>query len=461
MDNSKVPRAPCATLMSEKVRMQESPAIGITPAQTNLSSTPSDEGIAIPLDSNFFTHAEGMEREEGEIASSKPCSVSSDIPRWTSPPKRYSIDGGKRPRRSPSPEPARHRLPPSRAYLNRSPERLARLPSRRSQSPSTSRRPISLEYMPGRRTPSPEGPRRRRSTPGTKTFEPAPPRSPRSAMPKRRGSDYDTRRRRSKDSDGESYLSRESYKESLASPYSEGHRDAFIAHDVSNHNRGRGSTRERDSVESSHTQQSKPSNNYKSRSLSGVPTTPSPSSIPGPLPDAAKPDSASSSQLVKPCHNVPGLWMVKSGRRSIEIVTCEFEIDKIAADRWGIRSSSRYVCSSQSLEMGASRPPLRHGKEKAPDALSLSLACVPLSEIVALQGKLDLASAAPQEIANEMAQIETVWPPAGHVVVQINHDQEWGRSWLPRHLVRISVFRGTWNWNQCTCREKTSLLSIL
>lgn len=346
MDNSMIPKAPCAMSMSEKGGTLESPAVGITPAITHeaaFSSIPSDEGIAIPFNSKFFAHSQGMEREEGEIPSSKPSSVTSDVPRWMAPPKRYSFDGGKRPRRSSSPESARHRLPSSRTYLNRSPESLIQPSSRRSQSPSHSRRPTS-----GRRTHSPEGPRRRRSTPGAKTFEPAPPRSPRSATQKRRRSDYDTRRR--KDSGGESYLPRETYKESLASPYSEGHKDAFFTRDVSNHSRGRGSTREH-SVESSHTQQSKPSinsNDHKTdhhRSLSRVPTTPSPSSISRPLPDA---DSASSSQLVKPCHNVPGLWMVKSGRNSIEIVTCEFEIDKIAADRWGIRGSSRYVCSSQS-----------------------------------------------------------------------------------------------------------------
>ncbi|KAF8349179.1 hypothetical protein F5887DRAFT_850454, partial [Amanita rubescens] len=66
--------------------------------------------------------------------------------------------------------------------------------------------------------------------------------------------------------------------------------------------------------------------------------------------------------------------------------------------------------------------------------LSLSLACVPLSEVIAVREKLDLATATPQEIANEMAQIETVWPPAGHLVIQINPDHEWGGSWLPKHL---------------------------
>ena len=52
---------------------------------------------------------------------------------------------------------------------------------------------------------------------------------------------------------------------------------------------------------------------------------------------------APSVQEVKLCHNVPGLWMVKAGLATVEILTCEFEIDEIAADRWGIRGSSRYA----------------------------------------------------------------------------------------------------------------------
>ena len=369
MDNNEIPKAPRAMLMSEKVRMPEdhqlpqdhnkdsnvnlqipihSPAIGGTPAivheaaPTNCSSTPVGEGIAIPMDSKFLSPAKGMEREEGEI-SSRPSSATSDVARRMSPPKRYSLDGGKRPRRSSSPEPVRHRLSPSRTYRNRSPEcsvrspeRFVRPSSRRSQSPSHPRRPISPEYM-----TSPPSPRQRRSYPSPRiphAFEPALPISPRSATHKRRGSGYD--RRRSRDSDGQPHLSRrrDSYnKELLTSPYPEGHKDAFTARS--------------DSVDSSHTQQSKTSinsTNHKTgdhhRSLSGP--TPSPSSIPRLLPDAANFNLDCSPQVVKPCHNVPGPWMVKSGRKSVEIVTCEFEIDNIAADRWGIRGSSRYVYPS-------------------------------------------------------------------------------------------------------------------
>ncbi|KAF8338360.1 hypothetical protein F5887DRAFT_517007 [Amanita rubescens] len=176
MDNNKVPKAPRAMLISEKVRVLEdylllqdhnkdlnvnnpnldmripvpSSAIGTAPpsvhetAPSNSSST----GIAIPLETKFFTHAKNLEREEGEITSSRPPSVASDVARKASPVKRYSIDGGGYPRRSASPEPARHRLPVSRTYRNRSPERLVRPSSRRSKSPSHPRRLVAHPVHP-------------------------------------------------------------------------------------------------------------------------------------------------------------------------------------------------------------------------------------------------------------------------------------------------------------------------
>ncbi len=347
-----------------------SSAIGTAPpivheaAPSNSSST-SDEGIAIPLDTRFFTHAKNLDREEGEITSSRPPSVASDVARKASPVKRYSIDGGRYPRRSASPEPARHRLPATRTYRNRSPERLVRPSSRRSRSPSYPRRPNSPDDRTSRPSRSPGGPRRRRSSPNPRiphAFDRPPLISPLSATHRRGGSNDDTRR--GKYTDGEPYPSRDKdnyYSESPTSRYPEGQEDAFSVRDgmtssdrsASNHDRQRGSTQERGSDAES----SRPLAPIRSMSInhkvddplerhspSGGPTTPSPSSTVGPLPDTtAQGDFSPPPQTVKACHSVPGLWMVKSGQSSIEIVSCEFEIDTVTAEKWGIRGPSRYV----------------------------------------------------------------------------------------------------------------------
>jgi hypothetical protein len=40
--------------------------------------------------------------------------------------------------------------------------------------------------------------------------------------------------------------------------------------------------------------------------------------------------------LLKPCHNVPGLWFVKTGRNGASITECEFEVDRETAVKWDL-----------------------------------------------------------------------------------------------------------------------------
>ena len=40
--------------------------------------------------------------------------------------------------------------------------------------------------------------------------------------------------------------------------------------------------------------------------------------------------------LVKPCHNVPGLWFVKTGHNDASITKCEFEVDRETAMKWDL-----------------------------------------------------------------------------------------------------------------------------
>lgn len=41
---------------------------------------------------------------------------------------------------------------------------------------------------------------------------------------------------------------------------------------------------------------------------------------------------------LKPCHNVPGLWFVKTGHSGASIVECEFEVDKETAVKWDLNN---------------------------------------------------------------------------------------------------------------------------
>ncbi|KAK2460307.1 hypothetical protein APHAL10511_007696 [Amanita phalloides] len=469
MNEKKIPKAPRAMLMRGAVRAGDAlrkqdrtntknPRLNLripitiplptTPANSQAaalpipSSAPAGEGTAVPLDSK--------EPEEGEIMGSSPSSrTPSHAVRQTSPLKSCYTYGRKY---SISPEPAPHRLPTSRTYRSRSPSegsyrhtsRSSRSPQllRYSQSPIHTRRQSSFpDDLRGPSSPPRRVRKRSRSRAIPRPSEPTSPVSLRSATHERRGSNYDTRLGKN---EPHSWKDNGYPDKSLTSEEKDHARSVNggvtpLDHHTSDRERRRsstqsrefdaGSTRPKVPTRSISLSNSKPNHQVDIIALDR--TTPpdgiqnnvfdtkltaSPLSMMTPLPGTAECGLSPHDQVQvgKPCHEVPGLWMIKAGGSSVEIVTCEFEIDKVTADRWGIGSS-------------------RHGEEKARDALSLSLVCIPLSD-AAVRAKLDVTFATRQELMNEITRIEAVWPPAGHLVVEINPDHDWGRSWLPRHL---------------------------
>jgi hypothetical protein len=51
----------------------------------------------------------------------------------------------------------------------------------------------------------------------------------------------------------------------------------------------------------------------------------------------------STQNLLNPCHNVPGLWFVKTGCNSAAIAECVFEVDKKTAVEWELNKKSVWV----------------------------------------------------------------------------------------------------------------------
>ncbi|KAF8631366.1 hypothetical protein AX15_002423 [Amanita polypyramis BW_CC] len=476
MHDSKMPKASQAMLMSQRVHMLEglllqdqsrTPTgtnnlqnsnsslqipipLSTLPSSTLASSShdgtvpfapphtvPSGAGVAVPLDSKFLKPTRGVNREEGEIMSSKTSSVT--------PPNGRNAPPFKKDRSSPSPEPVYHGSPTSRTYrmpLSSDKHRWPPSPHHHTSRTSPPPEPLRRSYSPGYtgRPLSPNRSANRPSSPGWKRqrassrphhpypYEPRPPIS--SRFPRqRRASEQYTRPQKPSDDGPFSWRGRENRptdtenKHQLHSPdgkkqmRSTSGNTTSSDHRTPSYERRRGSTQDwkldtrSSSVRRASTHSMSSTNSRRADSAFRSPD------VAERIFSLSKPESiANAEPPPKPCHNVPGLWMIKTGARTVEIVTCEFEIDKIAADRWGIRG------------------PSRHGKEKAHDTLSLSLACVPLSVIAAVKEMLDMSTASPQDITNAITQFETVWPPAGHLVIEINPDREWGRSWLPRHL---------------------------
>ncbi|KAF8627069.1 hypothetical protein AX17_006408 [Amanita inopinata Kibby_2008] len=475
----KVPKAPRAMITSERVRLLEGfirhhddkkrpPAVNeqrrlmqthslvtISPGSSLNQSlpyvpltTPSTEGITIPLDPQFLTHhTKGTEPEEGEIISSRenrassfpsPLQVDTDS---LGPRESLEMAAGDRKRRqSPIPEPLPHRLPPSRTYRrSQSPTGLPRRPpspryrhSRSSRSPDSTRHSHTTNYTkrlssPRRRSTS-RSPRssesrhrydRKPPSPATQSRpseqkSPSPPRS-RAAQP-RRNSEFD--------SNSPTYQNEPSSR-TLASL-----RGGRSCHDLDNklnasHKAHHHHAQDKhvtvggangDTVSSDH---HKSNHDRRRRSLS-----PSNGRKGHYMPQHR---ASVAVNATKPCHNVPGLWMAKRGLANIEILTCEFEIDQEAADRWSVRGSSRQVnmCHLHSCIDLVDR----YGKEK--EALSLLLVSLP---VTAVEAKIDISTATAQDAANAIRRIDISWPPKGQLIAEVNPGRDWGQRWLPRHL---------------------------
>lgn len=449
--------------------------------QTNttapVSARPATAEIGIPLDPQFLAAFKSTEQEEGEIRSSSitpaPTKGSSD----DSMRANRATDESGRPRRSSSAERPRHRLPSSRTYrCSRSPEsrRRRRSPSRRtpprssrrSPSPSYTKRTYSPDRRYNRRSPSPRADRRYRRAPPSPTRRPPRPSEskPVPSTSRRRSSEYDAslskpRRYEPTRANTLPELGSPNGTRKTRHPQRPDHERNISVETTSldygrpNHERRNGEEKESDahSPRGLPNQSMSPSikdasHRFEGRDGGGVrvctptedivmkersPTTTSDVSMGERTPTLSQPaqeqESMEGPSLPKPpgspmhiskmpCHSIPGLWMVTSGLETVEILSCEFEIDKIIAERWGVRRSSR------------------HGKEKEHDSLSLKLACVPLIGLEAVQTKLGKSAANPEEFGNAVDRLEILWPPSGHLVIEVNPDRDWGRSWLPRHL---------------------------
>ena len=107
------------------------------------------------------------------------------------------------------------------------------------------------------------------------------------------------------------------------------------------------------------------------------------------------------------CCRVPGLWFVKVGLKHMDIVEMTFEVDAEVASRCRRENGSR---------------------------ISVRLVCLPTASVEETYKRLDPA-ASQEAVTDEMRKIETLWPPKGKIIIEVNAGDNVGRSWLPRDLV--------------------------
>jgi len=137
---------------------------------------------------------------------------------------------------------------------------------------------------------------------------------------------------------------------------------------------------------------------------------------------------------MKPCHNVPGLWFVKTGHDGAFVTECEFEIDKETAVKWGINEKPLWVNSYFTTNAHRSRMHCRQSPHHL-SKLSLQLLCLPVGLVESVYETSNLGSATPGDVAIAFSNIDTTWPVQGTLVVEVNSHKSCGKTWLPRHLV--------------------------
>jgi hypothetical protein len=104
---------------------------------------------------------------------------------------------------------------------------------------------------------------------------------------------------------------------------------------------------------------------------------------------------------------VPGVWFVKVGLNHMDIVDMTFEVDAELASR----------CHS----------------ENGPD-ITVRLVSLPTASVEETYKKLD-PGASYEVVTNAMRNIDTLWPPKGKIIVEVNPGDTVGKSWLPQDLV--------------------------
>ncbi|KAJ7650084.1 hypothetical protein FB45DRAFT_9102 [Roridomyces roridus] len=118
------------------------------------------------------------------------------------------------------------------------------------------------------------------------------------------------------------------------------------------------------------------------------------------------------SRPANPCDKVPGLWLVKVGAETSRVLEGRFVIEPGFAAIY---------------DLTIPRPPSALPNSK----ICVSLLCLSTEALHELYTKLSGSGSSPENMASAVAELETSWPQDGTLFVDINHEADCGRTWLP------------------------------
>ncbi|PPQ95251.1 hypothetical protein CVT26_014942 [Gymnopilus dilepis] len=136
------------------------------------------------------------------------------------------------------------------------------------------------------------------------------------------------------------------------------------------------------------------------------------------------PDSPSSKEeehthmpMHLPCYNVPGLWFVKSALNDLGTLACDFEVDYETAQKWHIP-----LLHSDGSEL--------HSNQQSQKNLSLQICAFSRQLVDGVMQNLG-SETTPQEVAKAIFALPQSWPPAGHLIITVNPETPYAKTWLP------------------------------
>ncbi|KAF8896116.1 hypothetical protein BD779DRAFT_1494053 [Infundibulicybe gibba] len=130
-------------------------------------------------------------------------------------------------------------------------------------------------------------------------------------------------------------------------------------------------------------------------------------------------------RVVEPCDRVPGIWFLRGGLGGIGNNVFEFNINKEAAEEWGISDAINWD-NRDKLRMGR-RPNYK---------LSLKLLCLSAQAVKEVYEKFqNQGSTSPESIAKAISDCPHHWPCAGKLLVQLNVGEKLGKTWFPDSMV--------------------------
>ncbi|KAF5359525.1 hypothetical protein D9756_003491 [Leucocoprinus leucothites] len=129
----------------------------------------------------------------------------------------------------------------------------------------------------------------------------------------------------------------------------------------------------------------------------------------------------------KPFDDIPGIWLFRQGSSEPDVLEETFEVTKELFQKWQLESPQANVKASVSTPTSSSSGDLSEPENTLSPKLSWKLKCVPTESIDPLREKLNNSRTA-KELLQELSSLQSHWPKAGQLIIELNPDHATGRN---------------------------------